>query len=284
MIQEPFKNVRPMNYENYHIQQVFDLSEISDEMAQEDNQIKNLFWFPNMNIVNMLVNYCLFQKKQRILEIGPGQTPFPLADTFVGLDEKQYGFISVNMNYEPIPFDNRYFDFLYTRHFLEDIEFPQFAIQEIIRCCKSGFIETPSPIIEIMRGVDAPGKNSHLYCGYSHHHSIIWGDMENNILHILPKKNTLLQNIIYNEPLKHKLMHLANYYPVYWNQYFFWEGENPQVRVYQEDECQDPNNYLSLINEAISCSLRNTRIFLERFHSFQEPKIVYLTNNTPVAT
>lgn len=102
------------------------------------------------------------------------------------------------MNNELIPFKDKYFDFLYTRHFLEDIEKPQFAIHEIFRCSKTGYIETPSPIIEIMKGVDAP-DTCNLYCGYSHHHSIIWGDMSKNTIYILPKKKHLLENIIYDE-------------------------------------------------------------------------------------
>ena len=269
-----------MDYDNYHVRQVLKLDDITDIMTKDDDRIKNAFWYPNLKIINMLTNYCIFHKKERVLEIGPGKTSFPLSTTFIGLNEQQSGYISVNMNHETIPFDNRHFDFLYTRHFLEDIEFPQFAIREIIRCCKTGFIETPSPIIEIMRGVGTPIQNSHLFCGYTHHHSIIWGDMENNTLHILPKKNTLLENIIYDESKKRKLLHLANHYPVYWNQYFFWDDDQiPQVRVYTEDELKDPNYYMSLINSAISCSVKNTHVFLEKFQAFQEPKSVYLNEN-----
>ena len=257
-----------MDYEKYHIKQVLNLDDDLDD--DSNDRIKNAYWYPNLNVLNMLVNYCLSHSFQQVLEIGPGQTPFPLSNTFVGLDEKQPGYISVDMNHQVIPFENGHFDFLYARHFLEDVECPHFAVLEMIRCCKSGYIETPSPMIEIMRGVDA-AENNHLYRGYSHHHSIIWGDMENNTLHILPKKKDLLEAIV----VKRKYVHLANHHPVYWNQYFLWESK-PQVIVYTEDDCRDQDKYLSLINTAIFSSMKNTRFFLEKLHLFQEPKTVHV--------
>lgn len=66
---------------------------------------------------------------------------------------------------EPWPFRDKQFDFVSCRHTLEDLRDPIWVCHEMIRVGKSGYIETPSRIIESMRGVERSR-----YCGYSHHH------------------------------------------------------------------------------------------------------------------
>lgn len=164
-------------YDNYHTQLVPGLHAVLNEAAQSnETYIEHLYWFPNPCVTDLLVHFCRSRSLQQVLEVGPGVSPFPLTTTFVGWNETGVvaDYVSVNMNRDPLPFENRHFDFVYARHFLEDVENPAWAMAEMIRCSRSGYVETPAPMIEIMRGVDAPGKNSHLYCGYSHHHSIIW--------------------------------------------------------------------------------------------------------------
>lgn len=48
--------------------------------------IKNHYWKPNDIIINKLVENCKQNNYQRIVEIGPGITHFPLATEFIGLN------------------------------------------------------------------------------------------------------------------------------------------------------------------------------------------------------
>lgn len=269
-IEDYTKNISPINYENYHISQVFSVKDIPEYMILTDNWIRNIYWYTNINILNILVNLCIKSNHENILEIGPGTIPFPIANNFIGLNESIPNYISIDMNCQKIPFSDKHFDFIYTRHFLEDIDNPCFAINEIIRCAKSGFIETPSPIIEIMYGVDSR-IDTYTYCGYYHHKYIIWSDMYNNTLYILPKNNDFLNNMIYDKILKKKLIHIANNYPVYWNNYFVWNNDI-NVVVYEND--MDVNKYTELINMSIYHTINNTNYFLNLYGEFQKPRLL----------
>jgi len=65
---------------------------------------------------------------------------------------------------EKWPFEDKQFDFVYCSHTLEDIRDPIGVCQEIIRIGKAGYIETPSRIIESIKGIERTR-----YCGYYHH-------------------------------------------------------------------------------------------------------------------
>lgn len=54
----------------------------------------------------------------------------------------------------------------------EDIQNPDFAFSEMIRVSKEGFIETPSPLIEVTRNVDA-NDLTRAFCDYIHHRYIV---------------------------------------------------------------------------------------------------------------
>ncbi len=66
---------------------------------------------------------------------------------------------------QPWPFKDKQFDFVVCKGTLEDLRDPVWVCQEMIRVGKSGYIETPSRIVESM-----PGVERSRYCGYSHHH------------------------------------------------------------------------------------------------------------------
>lgn len=56
------KNIVSMDYEKYNIQQIVNFKDIPVDFNNQD-LIKNAYWFPNLHIVNALVNYCKFYKK-----------------------------------------------------------------------------------------------------------------------------------------------------------------------------------------------------------------------------
>lgn len=97
-----------------------------------------------------------------ILDIGSSPTyRFPLATRTVGWE----GEIRIDLSCKRLPFDTQEADFVFCRHTLEDMADPTHLLREIKRVAKAGYIEIPSPIAEVTRGVDAIGGHR----GYYHH-------------------------------------------------------------------------------------------------------------------
>lgn len=227
---------------------------------------KNHHWYPIKNIEDSLVNYCKKNNYNNVLEIGPGSVKFPLANTFVGYNEKVPNYVSVDIDEEKLPFSDKEFDFIYSRHVLEDIQNPNFALKEIIRCCKSGYIETPSPLIEITKGTDAH-QNSELYAGYMHHRYIIWSDIEKCEIYFLPKYSCIIDHFI-NTYKPFEFTNLINTQPLLWNNYFLWKDKEPKIVMYKNGINFNLNteNYINILNTAIDISIKNTEYFIKLFN------------------
>ena len=125
----------------------------------------------------------------KILEVGPGYYPFSSATHVVDHQLEKWtinGIIAWNldMDVDRIPVEDNYFDFVYCRHVLEDLNNPQHAYNELKRVSKNGYIETPSPLIEsLLLEVYAPFSLR----GYHHHRWFIWTDSGSNAMWGLPK-------------------------------------------------------------------------------------------------
>ena len=98
---------------------------------------------------------------------------------------------------------------------------------EIIRCCKSGYIETPSPLIEVTKGVDG-FDYSNLYSGYIHHRYIIWSDIEKCEIFFLPKYSNIIDNFFI---LNENYIDMINKNPYMWNNYFIWKNKQPKITM-----------------------------------------------------
>ena len=144
--------------------------------------------------IKIVENICLTNKYQKNLEIGPGIVPFLLATDFIGSNENIKNYIDIDIDNQLFPYKDNEIDFVYCRHVLEDIQNPDFALQEIFRVTKDGgYIETPSPLIEITKDVDA-NNLSNIYCGYVHHRYIVWSDIEKCEIYFLPKYSSIIDN------------------------------------------------------------------------------------------
>jgi hypothetical protein len=237
--------------------------------------IQNLFWTPIKNISNRVELFCNNNNYKNILEIGPGVEQFPLATTFIGCNEKIKNYIEVDIDVDKIPATDKSYDFIYSRHTMEDIQNPDFAIKEIIRCTNAGYIETPSPLVEVMKGVDA-NENSSKYSGYIHHRYIVWSDIEKCEIYFLAKNSIILDNfILYNDNELIKICNILNNYPVYWNNYFIWSGKEPKIIMYKNGVNYGVNHglnstmvedYIRLVNEAINKSISNTNYFIKTYN------------------
>ena len=253
---------------DYHIKTIKSFDEIHVNETSPTNVI-NIFWVPNEKVLEILYNYCEKRNHKKILEVGPGPCPFRLANTFIGMNEPMENFIDININLEQYPFEENHFDFIYSRHVLEDICNPYFALKEMIKKAKSGFIETPSSLIECMRYIDAERQNN---CdelrGFMHHRYIVWCNIEKNTIYFLPKY-PIIEKIFFEDSFLKKCCKLANEYPIYWNNYFLWDkskGE-PSIVVYGCDRNKFDiyKDYTSLVYEAIHQSFQNTNYFISTF-------------------
>jgi hypothetical protein len=242
-----------------------DLSNIKDEDCMNDDTLKVYFWPPNPLINDALLKYI---NKHRlvghIIDVGSGlgHNIFPKATHILGLDNKAslngISQISIDLDFDKFIFSNNYFDFLYCRHTLEDLQNPQNAFAEIVRVAKHGYIETPSPLIEITRGADKGN-----YRGYIHHRYFVWSDLKTNTLYFLPKYPIVDQmSIIDNIVRKHN--HILNNFPVYWNNYYMWdETSSPNIVVYRNEVNFDiTKDYINILNSAILASIEYTNHFI----------------------
>lgn len=102
-------------------------------------------------------------KNDLVLDVGSGDKPFWRADIIVDkhlkdnqqrhsgsmLFDKRKIFIQADV--EKLPFKDKIFDFVFCSHLLEHVENPDIAISELIRVAKSGYIEVPNSILEMLR-------------------------------------------------------------------------------------------------------------------------------------
>lgn len=225
------------------------------------SNIINKYWYPIKDIYTSLTKYCNDNNYKNVLEIGPGICTFPLSTNFVGYNEKIKNYVSVDIDEEPLPFKDKEYDFIYSRHTLEDIQNPNYAMKEIIRTCRSGYIETPSPLVEITKGVDSHINNDK-YGGYLHHRYIIWSDIQKSEIHFLPKYSSIIDNLNINTEIVSLLDN-----PYYWNNYFIWKDNTPTIIMHKNGINLNLNqiSYTKLLVDAINTSLNNTNYFLKEY-------------------
>ena len=225
------------------------------DVSQDSDKIINKYWYVNPLIQKRLVDDC--SNSTAVLDIGGGPFPFPGATHVIDAVPGP-NVATLDIDHEPNPATDKFFDFVYCRHTLEDIQNPLFVFQELVRVAKRGYIETPSPLVEVTRGVDGDDSK---HRGYIHHRYIIWSNRETNTLHCLPKY-PILEHITFNLDFLQKSVALLNKYSVYWNNYYTWTN-NPSIVVYRHGINMDiTKDYVNLITRAINESMEYTNYFV----------------------
>jgi hypothetical protein len=186
-------------------------------------------------------------KDAKVLEAGPGRFPFSRANVFVD-SSGQDGAVKCDLNFERLPFADKEFDFVYSRHMLEDMYNPFHACRELSRVAKAGYIETPSPLAELCVGVD---DASPPFRGYHHHRYLVWAHQ--GALHFAPKM-PLVEHIQMDE---HRLINELKPSPIYWNTYFLWT-DNITV-VHHHDPT--PTIYGRVLTDAVNQSQKSSFAF-----------------------
>ncbi len=100
---------------------------------------------------------------------------------------------------EPLPFPDKFFDFVFCSHTLEDIRCPIWLCSEINRIAKKGYLEFPSPKYELSRGVE--GFEGRKYVGNAHHRWVIF--IEGNKIKFLMKHHFLNGYSRFSVPRRH---------------------------------------------------------------------------------
>lgn len=207
------------------------------------------YWGSILKVEEWLTNR--ISPGERVLEVGPGINFFPRANVFVDLDKRADlpgELIYCDICTERLPFGDKEFDLVYCRHTLEDLWNPFFAMDEMSRVAKRGFIEVPSALSEYVRGVDG---NYPPFRGYHHHRWLVW--IEDDALNFAPK----LPLIEYSEDKNEEQLKEYLKSPVYWNTHFPWIGRLP----YRHHIKFKSSEYFSLIERAINHSIASTQTF-----------------------
>ena len=156
-----------------------------------------------------------------VLEIGPGRVPFPRATHFV--DWLSHGAVAdsaltrCDLQRDALPFADKSWDFVYCRHVLEDLYDPFHLCDEMSRVAKAGYIEVPSPLAEICRGIDG---GSPPWRGYHHHRYFVWS--KDGILQFLGKYPALEHLTFTDETAAPRILRRD---PIAWNASLLWQGE-----------------------------------------------------------
>lgn len=195
-----------------------------------------------------------FSHCKKVLEIGPGIHPFPLATHFIDHvhNDQIQNLLVIDITKNKLPFVDDEFDLIYCRHVMEDIENVEFVINELFRIAKNVYIETPSPLAETTRHIDGP---SPYYRGYVHHRNLIW--TYENTLKILPK-----YPVIEYIDIPDNLDKLKN--PYDWNTYYVWNKSNgyPTIKMLKYDIDYDLHTeYEKMIKQSIKECKQSLKIY-----------------------
>lgn len=223
---------------------------VTDRLAPSDPH----HWGPVPEVVKWL--NASIPADAKVLEIGPGTAPFRRADVFVdfvdiaGVPKEKM--VKCDIATEKLPFADKEFDFVVCRHTLEDMYNPFPVCAEMSRVAKGGYLETPSPVAELSRGVDG-GDGP--YRGYHHHRFIGWAsDGEFRLI----SKYPLVEYLKLDDA---KMVSLLRWSAMHWNSYHLWDGELTVRHVQSPLDYDIPREYTSRLKQAVEQSIVSANVF-----------------------
>jgi hypothetical protein len=213
------------------------------------------FWEPRKDVLDWLT--AVIPADARVLDVGPGTNPFERADMFVDWakpgDVPDHKFRGVDIHRQRLPFEDKTFDFVYCRHVLEDLYNPFLICSEMSRVAKAGYIETPSPLSEVCRGID--GK-SLPWRGYHHHRFLVWN--RRGVLHFLTKYPIIEYLTFENEAA---IVDRLRGGPRYWDTQFLWRDRIDACYLQHEVDFRITENYAEMVLMAMSDCLEAADAF-----------------------
>jgi hypothetical protein len=217
------------------------------------------YYGPNPNIISYVEYLC--RDKTKILELGPGFTPFSKATHFCGWDQGDQNIDSTkhtvcDFSTQNLPYENNEFDFIYCRHVLEDLYNPFLLVKEMSRVGKSGYIETPSPLSELCKNIDG-GDSNVPWRGYHHHHSFVWS--HNGVLCFVKKFPIIEYSLKINEE---NIVKYLEKHPHSWNTYMVWKDTIPYKHFQHDVDFKITSTYSEfLIKNVLEQSISSNDTF-----------------------
>lgn len=201
------------------------------------------------------------KKDDLVIDLGSGDKPFWRADVY--LDKSSYGNeqrysssgvekrmgLFVDSDIHKTPFKKNTFDFSYCSHVLEHVERPDLAIKEITRISKSGYIEVPNGVDEML-------------CPHQSHLWFVF--IENGEL-VFIRKSKSLDEVLKNNGSKNLYLALLLKFPFI---HFYWKNKikfriandilpskkfntDPRARSVQSQEIQSIYVFLTKVLRSI---------------------------------
>jgi hypothetical protein len=204
------------------------------------------YWAPNPAMLNKIAKQ--IAEGVRVLEIGPGTVPFSRATHFVDW-RAGANTVVCDLSRDRLPFADKEFGFVYCRHVVEDLYNPFLACDEMSRVAKAGYIEAPSPLAEICRGIDG---SSPPWRGYHHHRYFVWA--ENEALYFTAKY-PIVEHLSFGDEKVITSALKENQF--LWNSYYFWK-DRINWRLLQHDvDYTIGSTYRDTILKAVNAGTRN---------------------------
>jgi hypothetical protein len=226
-------------------------------------------WMPVPAVMDWLTN-SVIKPKDLVIDVGCGHVPFPRAN--IGVDRfsrddlkalwKTYKTkatpetVQCDFGRHPLPFKDKEVDFVYCRHTLEDLFDPFLLISEMQRVGKAGYIETPSPLAELTRGIDG-FLNSELWRGYYHHRFFVW--VKDGTLTFI-SKFPLIEHFTYNEGALEEALRRGD---SLWNTYYLWTDEIKVRHMEDPFDYKFYEDYQLLLWHAVLESTKSTEDFCQ---------------------
>lgn len=157
----------------------------------------------------------------------------------------------VDFDVDKLPYKNGQVNFAYCRHTIEDLGNPRHFLKELQRVAKQGYIETPSPMAELTRGVAGP------QVGYAHHRWVVWS--EGGVLNLIPKYPMLepWSWFDYQDQLSDN--------PYAWNTYHHFRGKL-KFKIWEHETDFDINKsqtYREILERACASAEAAARAFVD---------------------
>jgi hypothetical protein len=221
------------------------------------------YWEPSSEVVDWVCSK--IPKKAKVLEVGPGHVPFPRAQKFVDIKElpnvSRETLHVCDLAVEPLPFKDKSFDFIYCRHVLEDMYDPFWLCDEMSRVGKAGYVEVPSPIAEMCRGIDGGAPP---FRGYHHHRFIGWVTHETlNFVSKFP----VIEHLMAEEA---KIGEALKKGPKYWNTYYFWSNSIKYRHFQCPADFDIMAQYGNLLSAAMAVSQKSSDEFWQKMTGSKE--------------
>jgi hypothetical protein len=226
------------------------------------------YWAPIKEVHEALLR--IIPKGAKVLDVGPGARPFPRADVVIDFQSPEVfeaewpkEIFKRDLSSELLPFKDKSFDFIFCRHVLEDMWNPFQLMREMSRVGKAGYIECPSPIVELCRGVETGQDNKVVkWRGYHHHHWFVW--VKENTL-IFTEKYPLIEHMGTNDEVIESILKTG---PKYWNTYYLWSGKIGIKHCQNAIDYHIPRGeYGKVLTEAMKNSIKFTDTFFTTLES-----------------